>query len=168
MSRLVVAPLAALLLTGCVVQEERDAPATTRPPPGAVREVPLRVVEQGPRTLAFVPVSIEGEGPFMFALDTGASTSVVDDDVADRAGLELTGERRSVSGILGTGQVPVARADRWEVGGVPIAPGEVTVVDLAPPEGGGGIQGLLGSDVLSDYGSVTVDYDAGVLQLPAS
>ncbi|MBT3150551.1 hypothetical protein HTV45_06570 [Streptomyces sp. CHD11] len=50
---------------------------------------------------------------------------------------------------------------------MPIAPGEVTVVGLGPPGGGGGIQGLLGSDVLSDYGSVTVDYDAGVLELPA-
>ncbi|ELS50859.1 hypothetical protein STVIR_8167 [Streptomyces viridochromogenes Tue57] len=136
--------------------------------PGAVREVPLRVVEQGDRTLAFVPVSISGEGPFMFALDTGASASVVDADVADRVDLERTGERRSVSGVLGTGLVPVARVEQWRVGDVRLDPGEVTVIDLGPPRGGGGIQGLLGSDVLSDFGSITVDYEDGVLRIPAA
>lgn len=162
------APMAALLLVGCVMYEDRDDPDAAQTSPGAVREVPLRVVEEDDRTLAFVPVSIEGEGPFMFALDTGASASVVDEDVADQVGLERTGERRSVSGILGTGRVPVAQVDQWRVGDVPIDPGEVTVIDLGPPKGGGGIQGLLGSDVLSDYGSITVDYDEGVLEIPAS
>ncbi|MFE7765356.1 retropepsin-like aspartic protease [Streptomyces sp. NPDC057438] len=165
--RLAAATLAPLLLTGCVLYEDGDDPDGAETSPGVVREVPLRVVEQNGRTLAFVPVSIEGEGPFMFALDTGASTSVVDEDVADRVGLDRTGERRSVSGILGTGQVPVAQVDQWEVGEVPIDPGEVTVIDLGPPRGGGGIQGLLGSDVLSDYGSITVDYDGGILKIPA-
>jgi len=164
----VAAPMAALLLVGCVMYEDRDDPDAAQTSPGAVREVPLRVVEEDDRTLAFVPVSIEGEGPFMFALDTGASASVVDEDVADQVGLERTGERRSVSGILGTGRVPVAQVDQWRVGDVPIDPGEVTVIDLGPPKGGGGIQGLLGSDVLSDYGSITVDYDEGVLEIPAS
>ncbi|WP_282692473.1 retropepsin-like aspartic protease [Streptomyces sp. CC208A] len=132
-----------------------------------MREVPLRVVHQGDRTLAFVPVHVEGEGPFMFALDTGASVSVVDDDVADRAGLERTGEKSAVSGILGTGRVPVARVEQWRLGDVRLDPGLVTVIDLDVPGSPGMIQGLLGSDVLSDFGSVTVDYGDGVLRLPA-
>ncbi|WP_246203864.1 retropepsin-like aspartic protease [Streptomyces tailanensis] len=106
-------------------------------------------------------------GPFKFALDTGASTSVVDDDVADRVGLEPTGERRSVSGVLGSGQVPVAQVGQWEVGDVRLDPGEVTVIDLGPPGEGGSIQGLLGSDMLSDFGSITIDYDDSVLTIPA-
>ncbi|MFE0677694.1 aspartyl protease family protein [Streptomyces sp. NPDC058867] len=153
---LAVAPL----LAGCVVAQESRDRSAARTSEG---EVPLRVVEQGGRTLAFVPVSIEGQGPFSFALDTGASTSVVDDDVADRVGLERTGERRPVSGVIGSGEVPVARVDRWEVGEIRLDPGEVTVIDLGTPGGGRGIQGLLGSDVLSDFGSITVDYDEGVL-----
>ncbi|UYQ60441.1 retropepsin-like aspartic protease [Streptomyces peucetius] len=166
-SRLAAGPLAALLLSGCILYEDRDDRDGRQMSPGAVREVPLRVVEQGGQSLAFVPVSVEGEGPFMFALDTGASSSVVDDDVADRAGLDRTGEHRSVSGILGTGQVPVARVEQWKVGDVPIGPGEVTVIDLGPPRGSGGIQGLLGSDVLRGFGSITVDYDDGVLKVGA-
>ncbi|MBT2367271.1 retropepsin-like domain-containing protein [Streptomyces sp. ISL-10] len=166
-SRLVGGPLAALLLVSCIAYEDRDDRDGPQMSPEAVREVPLRVVEQGGQSLAFVPVTVEGEGPFMFALDTGASTSVVDEDVADQVGLERTGERRSVSGILGTGQVPVARVDQWKVGDVRIEPGEVTVIDLGPPQGGSGLQGLLGSDVLSDFGSITVDYDDGVLKIPA-
>ncbi|WP_175412495.1 retropepsin-like aspartic protease [Streptomyces sp. TRM64462] len=164
--RLASVPLAALLIGGCVLYEQRDDEGPA-PSPGAVREVPLRVVEQGGRTLAFVPVTVGGKGPFMFALDTGASSSVVDDDVADEAGLRLTGERRAVSGVLGMGRVPVAEVTEWKVGDVPLDPGDVTVIDLDPPRGGGGIEGLLGSDVLSDFGSITVDYDDGTLRLPA-
>jgi predicted aspartyl protease len=168
MSRLAAALISALLLTGCVLYSDRDEPDAPQTVPGVEREVPLRVVEQGGGTLAFVPVSVEGQGPFMFALDTGASASVVSEDVADRVGLERTGERRSVSGILGTGQIPVARVEQWAVGDVRLGPGEVTVIDLGPPRGGGGIQGLLGSDVLSDFGSITIDYDEGVLRIPAA
>jgi hypothetical protein len=166
-SQLVATPLAVLLLAGCFAHGDPDSSFVRQTSPGAAREVPLRVVEQDGRTLAFVPMTIEGEGPFMFALDTGASTSVVDDDVADRVGLEPTGERRSVSGVLGSGRVPVAQVDQWEVGDVRLDPGDVTVIDLGPPKEGGGIQGLLGSDVLSDFGSITIDYDDSVLTIPA-
>jgi len=90
--RLFAAHVTAPLLAGCVVAEDRDDPSAARASPGAAREVPPRVVGQGGRTLAFVPVSIEGRDTFSFALDTGASTSVVDKNVADRVGLERTGE----------------------------------------------------------------------------
>ncbi|MFG3660094.1 retropepsin-like aspartic protease [Streptomyces sp. NPDC047706] len=160
--------LAALLLAGCLVPQDSDDRGDGRASRTAAREVPLRVQEQFGQTLAFVPVSIEGQGPFMFALDTGASMSVVDDDVADRAGLERTGERRAVSGILSTGEVAVVEVTHWEVGDLPLAPGELTLIDLGPPPGGGTMQGLLGSDVLSDFGSITIDYDEGVLEIPAS
>ncbi|WP_374222719.1 aspartyl protease family protein [Streptomyces spinoverrucosus] len=93
--------------------------------------------------------------------------SVVDDDIANRVGLDRTGERRSVSGILSTGEVPVVEVTHWEVGDLRLAPGELTVIDLSPPRGGETMQGLLGSDVLSDFGSITIDYDEGVLEIPA-
>ncbi|SFD06627.1 retropepsin-like aspartic protease [Streptomyces aidingensis] len=166
-ARAAAALLLAGSLAGCTGWTDRDGRGDAGDAPGDGREVPMRIVEQDGRILAFVPVSIAGEGPFLFALDTGASTSVVDTDVAEGVGLPRTGEERSVSGILGTGEVPVAEVERWEVGGVALDPGEVTVVDLGPPRGGGGIQGLLGSDVLSDFGTITVDYDEGVLTLPA-
>ncbi len=162
--RLAAACLTALLLNGCVERIDDDSGDAGRSP-AATREVPLRVVEGGGRTLAFVPVSIDGEGPYMFALDTGASTSVVDDDIADRLDLPRTGESRLVSGILGTGRVPVAEVDQWRLGDVRLDPGELAVIDIGPP-GSGGIQGLLGSDVLSEFGSITVDYDDGTLRLP--
>ncbi|MFG3310169.1 retropepsin-like aspartic protease [Streptomyces wuyuanensis] len=165
--RFVVVLLALLLLVGCLVYEDRGDRGAAQRSPGVTREIPLRVAKDGGRTLAFVPVSIEGTGPFMFALDTGASMSVVDDDVADRAGLELTGERRVVSGILDAGQVPVARVERWQLGGLGLDPAAVAIIDLGPPSGGDGIQGLIGSDVLSGFGSITVHYDEGVLEIHA-
>ncbi|OII65487.1 hypothetical protein BJP40_16660 [Streptomyces sp. CC53] len=165
--RSAAALLMGVLLAGCVVYEQSEEPGPADSP-GVAREVPLRVVDQDGRTLAFVPVTIGGEGPYMFALDTGASASVVDDDVADEAGLRFTGEQRQVSGVLGTGRVPVAEVGEWQAGDVVLDPGEVTVIDLDPPRGGGGIRGLLGSDVLSEFGWITVDYDDGVLRVPAA
>src|SRR4051794_39998718 len=37
--------------------------------------------------LLFVPVTIQGKGPYVFAIDTDAPTSIVDDQVVEDAGL---------------------------------------------------------------------------------
>jgi hypothetical protein len=50
--------------------------------------IPLEVVT-GPRgsVLAFVPVFIDGQGPVLFALDTGSSETLIDRGVAEDMGL---------------------------------------------------------------------------------
>ncbi len=53
-----------------------------------------------------------GEGPFLFALDTGASSSTIDDDLADRLGLPRTGERQPVSVIIGQDRGAGGEGDR--------------------------------------------------------
>jgi hypothetical protein len=44
--------------------------------------------------------------------------------------------------------------------------GDVAVLDLPEPEQGRGLQGLLGSDVLSRFDYVVVDYDDRRVGLP--
>lgn len=134
---------------------------------GEEATVRLRVVE-GPAgaVLALVPVSIAGEGPFAFALDTGASQSVIDADIKTRLNLPEIGRTREVTGIIGTGEAVLVRVEEWQAGNVELPAVRAIALDLPePPEGGEGLAGLLGSDVLSSFGAITVDYEAEVLIL---
>ena len=106
------------------------APATVPPGPDTLRTVPMRVLQSGESTIAFVQVTIQGQGPFLFAVDTGASNTVVDTQVADQLGLPVTGQKRQVTGVVGQESVPIARVDQWQLGDVQLPSGDVAVVDL--------------------------------------
>jgi hypothetical protein len=170
--RLLVLVIAALpALAGCVVgvsgpEPAAPVPAPTPPAPGELRTVPLRVLQAGDSTIAFVPVTIGGQGPFLFALDTGASKTVVDVQVADQIGLARTGEQREVSGVVGQQNAPLARVEQWQLGDFALPAADVALLDLPNPPQGEGLQGLLGSDLLSGFEYVVVDYDDQRLGLP--
>jgi predicted aspartyl protease len=158
-------------LAGCVVglsspEPRPPAPVPAPPAPGELRTVLLRVLEAGDSTIAFIPVTIGGQGPFLFALDTGASNTVVDVQVADQVGLVRTGEQREVSGVVGQQTVPLARVEQWQIGDVGLPTTDIALLDLPSPPQGQGLQGLLGSDVLSGFDYVVVDYDDQRLGLP--
>jgi hypothetical protein len=162
-----------LLLTGMLLLiaasytfvDELDPVYAEAPGADAPLEVPLDVVEGGNGgTLAFVPVTIHGQGPFTFALDTGASHSVVDAGIAEQIGLEHTDAPAEVTGVAGAATATPVQVDHWQVGGVDLGARTVLALDLAH-NGGLSLQGLLGSDVLNEFGTVTVDYDAATLTL---
>jgi len=163
--------LAVTLLAGCsgATQDGASDGATSSADTHAKeREIPLDVAQRSGQTIAFVPVTIQGHGPFAFVLDTGASSSAVDDDIARRLELPTTGERQPISGVVGTDKVPVVRMTSWKAGDVALSVADATVIDMQTPQGSNPrIQGLLGSDVLSRFGSVTVDFTHEVLRLPA-
>jgi hypothetical protein len=128
--------------------------------------VRLQVVEgPGGSVLALVPVTVAGQGPFPFALDTGASQSVVDLDVKARTNLPEVGRTREVTGILGTGEAIVVQVDDWQADDVTLPRVRAIALDLPKPAEGQGLAGLLGSDVLSTFGAITVDYERQVLIL---
>ena len=54
---------------------------------------------------------------------------------------------------------------RWSVGGVKLPPTTVVETNLPFGNASGGVQGLLGSDMLSQFDVVTIDYGRGVLRL---
>lgn len=134
--------------------------------PGELRTVQMQVLERDGLALAFVPVSISGRGPYLFALDTGASTSTVDLEVAREIGLPETGEQRDVTGIIGRESVPIARVEQWSLGNVALPTSEVALIELPSSDRGHGLRGLLGSDVLITFGRIVVDYDREQLGLP--
>ncbi len=132
---------------------------------GREQTVPLQVVKHGDRTLALVPITINGQGPFPFALDTGASSSAVDRSLARRLRLQNTGDKIDLSGVTGSATVAVVLVRHWKAGEARLPTQRLAAIDLGTARNGQHLQGLLGSDVLNDYASVTVDYDAGKLTL---
>jgi predicted aspartyl protease len=117
-------------------------------------------VQQGPdgSTLAFAPVYINGEGPFAFALDTGASHSVIDEQLAEQLNLPTIGNDIEITGVVGTAEARQVQVGSWRVGQVELPGHRMVAVSLSEPNRRQKIRGLLGSDALSRFGTVTVDY----------
>lgn len=74
---------------------------------------PLRYVDAASRLS--VATYVNGQGPFAFLVDTGATTSVITSEIADRLGLERGGQGRLHS-IAGAQPVPMARVASLAVG----------------------------------------------------
>jgi hypothetical protein len=132
--------------------------------PKGQQRVRLRVITtKGRDTIALVPVWINGRGPYPFALDTGASQSLIDSSLARSLGLRRLG-KRSLSGITGGGKGDIVEVKRWRAGKVGLHPDTIAAFKLFDGKRGGPA-GLLGSDVLSRFGKIAVDYDRDVLLL---
>ena len=56
-------------------------------------ELPLRLAHAA-KPLIIVPAFVNGTGPYPFALDTGASATVIDEDLIARLGIRTTAPRR--------------------------------------------------------------------------
>jgi len=131
------------------------------PPSEAGGQTVSLLVLQGPggSTLALVPVFIGGQGPFAFALDTGASHSVIDKDLAEQLDLPATGPAVEMTGVVTTTEAHQVRVGTWRVGDVELPGRTLVALTLSEPDRRVKLRGLLGSDVLSRFGAVTVDYD---------
>lgn len=160
-----------VFVAACEIEIQRGTP--TEPADDAEFEdideegaVPLIIVE-GPEgsTLAYVPVTINGEGPFQFALDTGASNSVIDAQLAEDLGLEQVGDARPGVGVGGVAEAVPVGVSAWAIDDVDLGEGTLLAIELGEADRDVGLEGLLGSDVLSAFGSITVDYDEEVLHL---
>jgi predicted aspartyl protease len=109
-------------------------------------------------TLALVPVRINGRGPFPFAVDTGASSSLIDARLAQKLRLPDEGTTGLLSGVAGSAHGTRTTLRDWSIGGVRLPSGPIASLRLTGPDGKGPA-GLLGSDVLSRFGKVAVDYE---------
>jgi predicted aspartyl protease len=162
MRRLGVLILAGALLvtTGGVAS---SSPAT-RPAKDLV--VGLQVVKGGRhQVLALVPVTINGQGPFTFALDTGAAQSLVDAQLAKRLHATKAGSAGKIAGINSVTKAALVKVRSWKVGTIALPPTTLVATNLPNGNAYVGLQGLLGSDMLSRFDVITIDYKHKQLRL---
>ncbi len=166
-SRISFLVLLYLTAVGCQrVSDQRGA----APASGEAGEQSVHLlVLQGPAgsTLALAPVFIEEQGPFAFALDTGASQSVIDEELAEQLHLPQAGKALEVTGVAATAEASQVRVNNWRVGEVKLRGRTLISLALSEPNRRLKLRGLLGSDVLSQFGSVLVDYSQQRLLLRA-
>jgi predicted aspartyl protease len=152
--------LVALLLAlgGCSVTLGQSTPS------GPPTVIPVKVLRGQDRTvLVLVPITIGGHGPYDFVLDTGASVSLIDQALAQRLGLDSTGTDHSVSGIGGTVQVTFVAVKSWQMGRLTLPAAQLGSGQLPGDQHDTMERGLLGSDILSQFGAITVNYDSSTL-----
>jgi predicted aspartyl protease len=115
---------------------------------GALAMAPYHIEESG---RIVVEVSVNGEGPFDFALDTGSTISAVFEPLRDKLSLEIIPGRfvivhgTAASGkhsLLNIGSMAVGR-EVWTEPRVVLLPGQTSA--------GGGIRGVIGTDFLRRY-----------------
>ena len=108
------------------------------------------------------PVMLNGEGPFTFIVDTGASVSCVSDKLVESLGLPIQAERR-VHTIVGVRRHPMALIDELQVGVRRQRRMAALSIPLEQPE----IQGVLAVDWLKGQ-RVMLDFAGGRLEFAAS
>jgi predicted aspartyl protease len=147
----------ALLVAGSLLLAGAGDAAAQTPPP----TVPIKVVKRGGNTLVIAPVTINGRS-LRFIVDTGAGVSVIGRRAAKRLRLPAAGRTVRVGGVFGLGTGQPVRLRTWRLGSVALPPLKILSADLGAR---GRLVGLLGSDVLSRFGRVSIDYARGTLTL---
>ncbi len=152
-----------VMLTACSIHIGSSASATGNGSGGITEKIKI-VHGQDGATLVLLPVMINGQGPFTFALDTGASTSLIDRPLAQKLNLPQNGTPQPISGVAGNEQSIPVKVDTWSVGTqITLPASTVSSANLFASQRNSGLQGLIGSDIWTQYGKITIDYDAQTL-----
>lgn len=131
---------------------------------GSGQTTPVKILRGGGGTaMVLVPVSIDGHGPYDFALDTGAGITLIDTQLADDLQLPVAGESAQVAGVGGTQNITPVHVDAWNAGKIALPSANIGRTGLGSFKQGSGVRGLLGSDILSSFGRITINYDTGEL-----
>ena len=133
---------------------------------GGTTRVPLTVSTAAGQVAETVDVCIGALGPYPFILDSGAGQSTIDAGLATRLHLASAGPSTAFAGVGCTGVARPVSVGSWSLDGVSLAPQQLTAATLPQMGGKGEPVGLVGSDVLSRFGAVRVDFAAGALVLP--
>ncbi len=155
MSWLPTAGALALIGTASVSLPEPAAPIPAAPIPG---QIPAEVIDLTAERYQrmTVPVSVMGEGPFRFIVDTGAQATVISNILADRL---LLGERRHATlvGLNSRREVQTAAIPALSLGSRTF---RIQTAALVEPLHIGAADGILGLDSLQ-HQRVLIDFRAG-------
>lgn len=152
--------LTAALPLGAARAEDPAAPEPEAEP--ALYAVPTTRDRVG-RVLA--PVTINGQGPFRFIVDTGANRSAVSPRVVARLGLDTSvAQPMDVHGVTGTAELPAVEFESLRAGEIDL--GRVRVPVLSDSVFAGA-DGILGVDGLQ-HTRIEVDFTADRVQVTRS
>lgn len=132
----------------------------------AAGEVPLRMAGRGSAVL-MVAAHINGTGPYNLVLDTGATLTCVDEQLARELQLpRKTGAVGVGAGVGGSGSVELVQVDSVRLGGSTVRNLTACVLDLRHLRdlGAGGVSGLLGLNFLTVF-HVTLDFEQRLMTL---
>src|SRR3954468_3621216 len=119
----------------------------------------------GAQPLILVPVEVNEHGPFDFILDTGAGTSLISTELAEKLKVKILGSKQGQS-AGGAVSVSLAKLDSVSVGEALLPDVDVGIVDLKHIGAavGAKIDGDLGYNFLKSF-RISIDYEKGQLRL---
>jgi len=118
----------------------------------------------GAQPLILLSVEVNDHGPFEFILDTGAGTSLLSTELADKLKVKVLGSKQGQS-AGGAVSVSLAKVDSIAVGTARLADLDVGIVDLKQIGAavGARIDGDLGYNFLKSF-RISIDYEKGQLR----
>jgi predicted aspartyl protease len=129
----------------------------------ATSTAPLEILKaRDGETLALALVIIHGH-KFPFLIDTGSSKTLVDDALAKKLHLKTVGRPIKVTGVGCSESARKVRLKHWSIAGQPLP--SIVATSSVIAGANGKAFGLLGSDVLSHFHVISIDYAHGVLTL---
>ncbi|MBI1729075.1 aspartyl protease family protein [Candidatus Acetothermia bacterium] len=111
------------------------------------------------KPLILVPTLVNGKGPYQFALDTGASTTVISPELAQNLSIKST-SAAAMTGGGGKVQAAIGRVESLAVGGAKVEDLPVMVADflvMLSQATGSKLDGIIGYNFLKEF-RVTLDY----------
>jgi hypothetical protein len=124
----------------------------------------LKIATSGAGRLPTVAVCIDGKGPYPFLVSTGAGSSVVTPALARSLHLRK-GAKAAIRGVTCVTSSPSAKVSKWSMSGLRLAPQTLLVAKVPGTQLSPAPRGIIGSDVLSRFGAVRIDYRAGHMLL---
>jgi hypothetical protein len=128
----------------------------------------VRVVRIQTGVVVLVNACIDGSGPFPFVIDSGSSFSVIDKQLSRRLHLHQSGATEQAAGIACSASVAPEQLSSWSLGGLALGPQVVFSASLPNLEPDLPLAGVIGSDVLSRFGAVRIDYQSQTVSFGAA
>lgn len=161
-SRILLVSVLSAQLLGCGLNLPTQVGAPAAAAPGAVK---FKLAAPSDAAIV-VQVKINGRGPYDFVLDTGATFTCVDNELAEQLKLpEWHGGLGTVVLTPVGGGMRLLKVETLEVGDAKASGLTVCALDLSrmqPP--GFGVRGLVGLNFLKSY-RMTIDFRQRVLRL---
>ena len=155
-------------VVGSSRQVEPSACLLSQPALGRPAVLAVKIVRIDTGAVVLVNVCIDGAGPFPFVIDSGSSFSVISKQLSRRFHLREVGTAEQAAGIASQHHVVPEQLSSWSVGGLALHPQIVFSASLPNLEPNQPFAGVIGSDVLSRFGSLRIDYQTQTVSLAAA